>query len=474
MNPALRVLKNSSALTISAFLERGIAFLLPLYVARIMGREIWGDFSTAQTFVAIAANLSTWGLIGLLPRKIARSRDHAGKLFLNSTFIGTGITIILMFLTVLVVYLLNYSPSISRLIYTGVFLVLLPQTEANLYEAAILGLEHMEWMVMVRFPITNIRVAVSIYMLSIGYEIEILFLTQGLFYLTSSILYTIIFIRHVPDFRFEFDRQLITLLFIQSAPFFIIISVSETLGLVDRIILSKLWSTDAVGIYTTGIMFIQLIYLIAPAIMNALFPGLSRTYISSSTRFSFLVSWIFKIMTVLIFPVMLLTIASSEWLIPFVFGSQYDSSITVMQIAALGILPSYLSRVLYRSILASDNERAAVKATIISGALSLLLNILLIPTYGVVGAAIASVGTILANLTQYFWHMTKIIRFDYKHALLIPSICVVLSMITYILMINWNHLAALAIALIVFTIAVVVTKTINQEDIKMLMPSREK
>ncbi|MCZ7670854.1 MAG: oligosaccharide flippase family protein [Chloroflexi bacterium] len=206
MNSALRVLKNSSSLTISALLERSIAFLLPLYVARIMGREIWGDFSTAQTFVAIAANLSTWGLIGLLPRKIARSRDHAGKLFLNSTFIGTGITIILMFLTVLVVYLLNYPPSISRLIYTGVFLVLLPQTEANLYEAAILGLEHMEWMVMVRFPITIIRVAVSIYMLSIGYEIEILFPHTGAFLSNKLHFYILLFLF---DMCLIFDLNLI-------------------------------------------------------------------------------------------------------------------------------------------------------------------------------------------------------------------------------------------------------------------------
>ena len=72
MNSSLRVFKNSTALSFSVLIERGIAFILPLYVARILGREAWGDYNTAYAFVLIGAANEILLLFSDMPKKPRR------------------------------------------------------------------------------------------------------------------------------------------------------------------------------------------------------------------------------------------------------------------------------------------------------------------------------------------------------------------------------------------------------------------
>jgi len=468
MTPALRVFKNSSALTLSILLERGITFFLPWYVARIAGREVWGDYSTAYTFVLIAATLAPWGLVGLLPRKIARDHSEAGRIWINASMIVLCVSLVTTIVMLLATYLLNYPSNVQNLIYLGLLLVLLPSTEATLFETMIQGLERMEWIVFVRLPATFFRVAASIYLLAQGYPIAILFVLLSIYYTINCLLYFTIFKRRIPELHLRPNLNSIQELFVQAFPFFIIVSTTESFKQVDRIFLSKYWGTDAVGIYATGSMFIQLLYMLAPALMGALFPGLSRAYISSQVRFSYLVSWLFKLLTVAIFPVMLFTISFASQMTLLVFGQEYLSSIIVLQLMALGILPSFLSRFLYRVTVASNNERLAIYVAVVGNMANLLLNVVLIPRYGIIGASIATVGTILVNLGQNFWYVTRFTTLDIRRAVLLPGFCVAISGSVYAVLLFYNSIVAFMVATVVFVLVLIVTRTVSQEDLVSL------
>jgi O-antigen/teichoic acid export membrane protein len=465
MTPALRVFKNSFALTLSVLVERSLNFFLPWYVARVLGREVWGDFSTAYTFIVIAATLAPWGLVGLLPRHIARDHQRADSFLANASIIGFAAGIVTLLGMSVAVHLLNYPPHIETLIYIGLLFVVLPQTEATIFESVIQGLERMEWIVFIRLPGTVLRVSTTIFLLANGYGIHILFIILAIYYTLNCLFYLLIFKRFIPNFTFRPNLSETRLLFIQAIPFFIVISTTETFKQVDRIFLSKAWDADAVGIYATGTMFIQLLYMLAPALMGALFPGLSRSYLSSLERFSFLVSWFFKLLTVSIFPLMLFTISFASMMILLVFGNEYEPSIIVLQLTALGILPSFLSRLLYRATLASNNERLSVYIAIVGNVTNLLLNILLIPRFGVVGASLAAVGTILVNLVQNFWYVTQFTQFDFRRSLLLPGLCIVISGLVYVLVALYSFIWAFLLSMGVFVLALLVTGTVGRDDL---------
>jgi O-antigen/teichoic acid export membrane protein len=473
-----RVFKNSFALTFSVLLERGILFLLPWYVARVLGPEVWGEFSTAYAFVLIAATLAPWGLGGLLPRYVARDQQQVGNILINASVVGFLVSLVVIGGMGLLTHFLGYDPHVESLIYLGLLLVIIPQTEAVLFESVINGLERMEWLVMVRLPSTIIRISLSLYLLQQGYGVEVLFVLLALYYALNTLLYWLIFRRYVPTYRPTPSPSwaMMGLLFRQALPFFLIISVSETFKQIDRIFLSAFWDTTAVGIYATGIMLTQLVYMIAPAVMGAIFPGLARTYISNPARFSYLVSWLFKLLGIITFPLTLLIIALAEPLILFVFGSEYADSVIVLQITALGIIPSFLSRLLYRATLASDNERLALYVAIVGNISSLLLNLWLVPRYGVIGASLVTVGVILVNLGQNFWYVTRFTQFDFRRALWGPLFCMAVAVAGYLAVRAQGGLGVMAwlTAVLIFLTTLLLSKTIGREDLinlQLIKPS---
>jgi len=473
MNPALRVLKNTTALSLAVLLERGVSFFLPWYVARVQGREVWGYYSTALAFVALAAPLAQWGFDRLLPREIARDHAQAGTLLANAGIIGGVVSLLTTGLVVAIVHFLYYPPVVERLIYVGVILTLFPLTESVLCEAVINGLERMEWIVMVRFPATVLRVAGSIFLLSKGFGIEVLFYLLAMFYLVVWGTYFLLFKRFGLTVQRKIHWPLIRALGYQAVPFVLIISVGETFKQIDRVFLSKLWDTDAVGVYAVGIMLVQIVYLIAPAVMNALFPVLSRAFLASRERFSVLVSQFFKYIFITVFPVALLIIIFAKPAILLVFGKEYALSVVVLQISALGIVPSFVGRLLFRTLLASNNERLSVRVALVNSTAKVALNILLIPYLGIIGASLANAGTELVGLSQNLFYVSRrVTHFDFRNALLRPGTCMLVSLPVCVATFSWNPFAAWSISTATFLSALILSRTITKEEFVSLVTVR--
>jgi O-antigen/teichoic acid export membrane protein len=473
LSPAWRILKNSTALSLAVLLERGIAIVLPWYVARVQGRQDWGIYSTALAFVMIAAPLAYWGLDQLLPREIGRDRKQVGLLLANAGVVGAGVSLLTTVMAAAVVYLLGYPPEVQYLIILGLVLTLLPRTEATLCEAAVNGLERMEWITAVRFPLTLLRVVISVLLLAMGYGLQVLFWLWAVYYVLASGFYLLLFWRRVPGFSLSFEARLMRQLAVRALPFVATIFVGETFKQIDRIFISKWDGTDAVGVYAAGTMLVQTLYLVAAALMNALYPALSRAYLASRRRFSLTISRLFRLLFVAIYPVALSVIALAGPLILLIFGEDYAASVLVLQITALAIVPSYLARLLYRTLLASNNERLAFWVSVANSAVGLGLNILLIPRYGLLGASIVAVIVALTGLAQSLYLLARgVIHFDFTRALLLPGVCAGVSAATYLALLQWNSIAAWLLSMAVFVILVLVTRVVSREDLAMFSTGR--
>ena len=155
------------------------------------------------------------------------------------------------------------------------------------------------------------------------------------------------------------------------------------------------------------------------------------------------------------------------------FGDSYEPSIIILQILALGILPSYLSRLLYRVLLASDHERLGINVTLVSNTANIILNIILIPRYGAVGASIASVSTILVSFIQNFFYVNRLIRFDYVSALWLPLVGVILSSLLFWWLMDWNILGAGILSITLFIAVSLITKSISRDDLALFSVKRQ-
>lgn len=475
MNSPLRVLKNSAALSISVLLERGVGFFLPWYIARVEGREIWGQYSTALAFIGLSSMFASWGLDQLLPRQIARDRARVGPLLTNASIVGGLASILTAMTVVATVGFLNYPSPVQRLIWMGVILVLFPRTESLLCESTISGLERMEWIAAVRFPVTILRVALSLLLLSRGFGVDALFVVLCSYYVVVWVAYLTLVTRCVPTFRLKVDPSLIGALFVQAVPFVATISIGEASKQIDRVLLSKLWDTDSVGLYSTGIMLVQVLYLVAPAIMNALFPMISRVYVASQQQFSRVITRVSKLLLIGTFPVSLTIITFASPFILLVFGQDYASSVAVLRVYAIGIMPSFVGRLLYRSILASDNERLAVRVALVNSAASVALNVLLIPNYGMLGAAVSGISTEFLGLIQNLLYLSRTgTKVELSEALLRPWICILASAMVYWGVMQWSFPIAWVVSIGVFTCTLIISGTISRADLALVSAVRRR
>jgi len=473
MNPALRVLKNSTALSATVLLERALGFLLPWYIARAQGNEMWGVYNTALPFVTIAVPFAYWGLDQLVPREIARQNEEPGAYLGSALLIGGSAALLVSAATLLITRLLNYPTQLESLIFIAVLSNVFPRAEAMMAASVITGLERMEIIAAVRLPLTVLRTLGAVWLLIQGYGLVSLFLVLGAFHLAVSLLYIVLLYRFIPGFRLSYDRRLLRSLAISAIPFVVIIFTGETVRQVDRIFISKLWDTDAVGYYATGTMLIQVMYLVAPAMMTALFPGLSRVYVSSLDRFGALAAQLFKLLLVATFPLTLGIIGLAGWIIPLVFGSEYEPSVAVLRITALGIVPSFVARFLYRVMLASDNERLAIHTAVFKGMVSLALNAALIPSYGILGASVAAALTELLGLGQNLLYVsTKIVPFDYRNALLRPGVSILASSAVYLFLSGASHIVAWLAASVVFVVGILLTGAVRLGELQRLLGLR--
>jgi O-antigen/teichoic acid export membrane protein len=103
----------------------------------------------------------------------------------------------------------------------------------------------------------------------------------------------------------------------------------------------------------------------------------------------------------------------------------------------------------------------------VSGGVNLILNILLIPRYGAIGAGIASVCTILVSFGQNFFYANRVVRFNYVTSFWLPMVSVVISSFLFFWLMDWNILGAGILSIILFFAVLVMTQTLTRNDLAL-------
>lgn len=467
MRPSVRIFKNSAALLSATTLERGVAFFIPWYIARMLGKEQLGLYSTTMTFVMLSMPVAVWGFDQLLLREIARHRSKLGTYLLNAGLLTSITAVVTASAVALLTQFLNYSGTLQTLIWIAAFLVIPTYAESLIFETAIKGLEQMEWIALVRFPLTLLRVGVSLFLLFRGYDLAIVFVVLALYYGVTCLFYFRILKRVNSEFELHLDRSLSLNLTTTAVPFVLIGVFGITFKQIDRVLLSTLEDVEAVGVYSAGATLVLMIHLLAPALMESLFPGLARVYATSRERFSTISARLLKLVFVTIVPVAFVVFTLAQPLVLFVYSSEYLPSVVVTQILAFGIVPAFLGKFLFRTILASDNERVTLGVAFVNSVVNIALNFVLIPRFGVVGASVAAVLTECTGFLQnlLFVHF-KIVPMNFIDVLWKPSFCTFSGAVLYwYVAIQWSGYVALPLALLVFAGMTMLTGIITKEDL---------
>jgi O-antigen/teichoic acid export membrane protein len=169
----------------------------------------------------------------------------------------------------------------------------------------------------------------------------------------------------------------------------------------DIFLINYLMNPVAVGIYVVAVQLVERLWLFSQSVSTVILPWLSGSADNEDKRRE-MTPLICRLViaTTLVFSLLLAILAYP--FITLVFGSEYSSAVIALLILLPGIVAGAGARILAVDVAARGKPQLNMYFSLIVIVVNLSLNILLIPQYGINGAAIA---TTIAYSTNLFFRL---------------------------------------------------------------------
>lgn len=175
------------------------------------------------------------------------------------------------------------------------------------------------------------------------------------------------------------------------------------------VLLGILQTPEEVGLFRVAQRGAMLIPFGLQAVNMAIAPTISQMFTQGEKdRLQRMITK--SILAVLAFalPVFLVLILSGKWLLPFVFGQEYEPAYLPLVILCIGQLVNAGMGSVGLILDMTGLERLTAKGVAIAAIASIVLNFALIPFFGAAGAAIAtSVSLVIWNVLLFVWLYRK-------------------------------------------------------------------
>ncbi len=471
MHQAKTVAKNISVLTLAEILHRGINFLFFILIARHFGTAGFGIISIGLALNGILSLISIFGFDPVIVREIAIDKKKSSRYF-NNIFTLRIILSILTFiiLTILTIFLGYGKTTIYVILILGIDAAFysLNQLFYSIYQAN----QKMEYFSFIRIIEFSLKIILAYIFINLGFDIvQFTFL-----WIISSvvILFINFIILHIKFLRpkLQMEKYFWKNILKVSLPFAVSAFIVRAHNDIDKIMLSKMVenSKEIVGIYSSAYAIIIALIGVVASISIALYPLMSKLSVKNKLSLNFVYTKMFKYLLLITLPLAIIITITGSDLILFFFGQEYSASVPALQILIWNfvfILLCYPSSTLLKSI---DKQIENTKRSIFEISGNIIANIILIPIYGYIGAAIATVLTSLIALI-YLNISVKRNGYFYEKGIKIQIIkilimSIIIGCVVYIL--NFSTIVRILISVVIFVVLLFAFKIIDDWDKRLL------
>lgn len=171
---------------------------------------------------------------------------------------------------------------------------------------------------------------------------------------------------------------------------------------IDQLMIGDMLGKHELGIYSVGIVFSQVWYFIPVVAVNILMPYISKYKQQGGAKYLDSIGKLIRYSIVLSMVIILSTALLSEVIIELIYGELYIDSASVLLIHVISVLPVFVGTILNIWIVNENNGKSQLVRTLSGLVVNIVLNILLIPDYGIVGAAFSTVVSQMTTMIVMF------------------------------------------------------------------------
>ncbi|HAL55527.1 MAG TPA: hypothetical protein DCP63_03340 [Bacteroidetes bacterium] len=377
------MLRNFSALLTGEIISKILGFSTMVYLARVISVESYGKLGFVMAVYSYFAQLANPGFDTVGIREVARSTLPLSTL-INSLF------------------------SLRLLFSAGAFLLLLlfsvlagldgeTQTLLLIQGLALLAVSF-QLNYVFRGKEQMIQVALSRIVQSVSYLVLIvlfvrgdreLLLVPGMLLISTLLgllpLY-VLFRKGGGGFRLTFSAETQRRLLSAALPLGLSGLMIQVYYNLDSVLLGFLKGAREVGLYTASYKIVLLLTIVPNLLLSSFLPALSR---QDEGQHPALREYV-RTMIILGIPVGFVGYFAAEAILTTMFGSSYAGAATALQILLFNVSFVFVSMAFANPLIAWDKNKVYLKVVSFGAAANVVLNLILIPPFGIVGAAIAT------------------------------------------------------------------------------------
>lgn len=405
---ATSIAKNTTAMMASQAITWASSFILMLFLPRYLGSEDYGRLYLAISITMIFQILIDFGGSYYIAKEVSRAREKASHLVANSIFLRGILWFFSIGALALIAMFAGYSGIVTTLI-----LVLgcakLWEGVGRVLNSYFQGFEMMQYQSL--GAITEkifVTLAAVIALLLGGNSITVActMAVGTLLNATVTSVYARRFLEYLPRPKWGETKRLLK----AGMPYFLWSVFAVVYYRVDAVMLSLMTPESIVGWYGAAYRFFDILMFLPSIFAGAVFPVLSRLHEQSNNDRSQVTNKSLDFILLSGIPLSIIVYAFAREIIHFFFGLQeYEPSVILLQIFAIGMNLVYVDFILGTSLFASDRQRQWTMVAFGALMLNPILNYVMIPYAqtqlgnGGIGAAIATL------LTELFVMMMALI-----------------------------------------------------------------
>ena len=386
-----------------------LGVIISMLTARYLGPSNFGLTNYAAAVVAFVAPIAALGLSHILVQEIIYSPECEGKI-LGTSLVMSFVSSVICILGVLAFSFLTTPGDIEAILVCGLYsLLLLSKALENVqywFQAKLMS-KYTAVVSVIAYILISIYKAILLLTKKSVYWFAV---ANALDHMMIGIVLLVIYERK-SDQRLRFSFSWARHLFSRSK-FFILSSMMVTIfAQTDKIMLKFLIDESATGIYSAASACASMTSFVFSAIMDSMRPTIVGYKKEASPLYERSLLMLYSIIIYLALAQNLAMTLLAKPIIRILYGSAYDASIPALRIIVWYTPFSYVGSVRHVWMLAEGKERYIWKLNLAGALTNVVLNMALIPIWGINGAALASVlSQMFTNVGLGF--LVKTIRYN--------------------------------------------------------------
>lgn len=393
-NPELsKIITNINWLFFDKAIQMIVAFFVGVWVIRYLGPERYGVLSYVVAFVALFGFISKLGMDGVAVREFVKNPKKKREIFWTLCFLRVIAGFFAFISSVTVIFFIKQGDALIFWLAVIIALGFIFQV-SDIFDFWFQSQVASKYAVYIRSAVTILSGAIRIALVLMKSSLFAFAWVMLLEVVLTFVGFVVIFLKKkekisVPKIDFSIGKQILS----DSWPL-ILSGVAVTIYMkIDQIMIGSMLNNELLGNYSAAVSLSEMWYFFPTVIASSVFPAVlyarkhdESLYIKRLQDLYDLMMWSSVAFAV---PVSIF----SKNIISLLFGQQYDQAALVLSIYVWAGVAVSLGVASSNYLIAENLTKVSFYRTFFGAVLNVFLNLILIPRYGIIGSAIATLAS---------------------------------------------------------------------------------